>query len=414
MRTIRGVALVLTGLLAAADCFAQTQVATEKPPTFRASELFKGGVLAGPDFRINDVVTNDGYLNHYEITVGKDTYPVISDTAMEARLQELQALQKMNQIKGSKVYTDAVTKAAKAPLNLAEGMITAPGETLSNIGSGFGTFFDNVGHSMFGGASDQEEGALTTVVGLDIAKRECADKMGIDPYTQFPPVEERLAEISWTAVGGNLTVSAGFSAVPDGGGAVLRGTKTSQGMRGLIREKAPSELKELNEAKLKRLGINETLATAFLEHPKFSPTEKTYLVAALENLTGVTGKEIMIQRAVLVQNDTGAMILRRWAEMMDGYHNNVAKAQKIVKLGIAPALQRADGTIVWLVPIDYLAWTNDVAATYARSSQSLSGLPGVTGGELWILGTASPTAKQALAGYRWTVKEQVRQTLKLD
>ena len=67
-----------------------------------------------------------------------------------------------------------------------------------------------------------------------------------------------------------------------------------------------------------------------------------------------------------------------------------------------------------LFPIDYLAWTSTIARRHATNMKSLPGVSGVTGGEIWLEGTMSPKAKQALKAQNWVVKENTGATLGLD
>ena len=389
------------------------EAAGEPLPVFRASELLPGQKLSGPAYRVEQRVRNNGFLNIYSVTVDGKSYAVAGDALMRIRLRELAALQRMAQISRTNIYKEAVKKGAMGPLRTAKGLITSPIQTVKGIGSGVATFFKGVGHSIFGGASEQEEGVLKTALGFDIAKRKFAYKFGIDPYTSFAPVKERLNEISWAGVAGGLTVSAAFSAIPGPAGGAMSGTKTGDAMNRLIRDNTPAQLKKANAAKLRLMGVHASVAELFLEHPKYSPTQKTHIVEALA-LVGAGGRQEFIQRAILVQDETMAFFMRRWAEMFSAYHRRVAQIGRFVRLGMAPFAQRPDGVLVGLFPIDHLAWTDWVARRHASNLKTIRGIPGITGGEIWIAGTISPKARKELEYENWVVKERVRSILGLE
>lgn len=391
----------------------RAEAAGDPLPVFRASELLAGKNLSGPGYRVEERVRNNGFINIYSVAVDGKSYAVAGDASMRVRLRELAALHRMEQISRTSVYKEAVKKGAMGPLRTAKGLITSPVETVKGIGSGFATFFKGVGHSMFGGASEQEEGVLKTALGFAAAKRKFAYKFGIDPYTSFPPVKARLNEISWAGVAGGLTVSAAFNAIPGPAGGVLSGTKAGDAMNRLIRDRTPAELKKVNAAKLRLMGVHDYVAELFLEHPKFSPTQKTHLIEALA-LVGAGGRQGFIQRAVLVQDETMAFFMRRWAEMIFAYHRRVSRVARIVRLGRAPFVQRPDGVLVGLFPIDHLAWTDAIARRHASNLKSIGGIPGVTGGEIWISGTISPKARQELESENWVVKDRVGKILGLE
>jgi hypothetical protein len=100
--------------------------------------------------------------------------------------------------------------------------------------------------------------------------------------------------------------------------------------------------------------------------------------------------------------------------MKFAYHRRVAPVSRIVRMGMAPFVQRADGVLVGLFPIDHLAWTDTIARRHASNLKSLGSIGGVTGGEIWIAGTISPKARKELESENWVVKERVDRVLGLD
>ncbi len=386
---------MIAGLCGMSLLAVETAESAEPLPTFQTSTILAGARLTGSDFRIGATARNDGFLNHFSVTVDGEVHDVAGNALMKARLAELAALEKMERIKRSDVYIKAVKNAALSPLHAVKNLVTSPAQTVKAIGSGVGTFFRGVGHSLFGGRSEQEDNVLKTMVGLDGAKRKFAYKFGIDPYTSFPPVRERLNEIAWAGVAGNLTLSAAFSAIPGPASGALKATKLAEGMRKVLRDNTPAEFKKINQRKLAGMGVSASIAELFLEHPKFSPTQKTLLVDALARVPA-DNRGAFIQRAVLVQDETMAFFMRRWAEMIAAYDQRVARVSRFVRLGKMPIAQRKDGVIVATLPIDHLAWSETIARRHGTNMQSISSIPGVTGGEIWIEGTISKQARNAL------------------
>ena len=184
-------------------------------------------------------------------------------------------------------------------------------------------------------------------------------------------------------------------------------------MNRVIRDNTPAELKKIDGRKLRSMGVHDSVAGIFLEHPKYSPSERTRLVSALASVAA-TGREDFIQRASLAPNETMAIFLRRWAEMIAAYNRRIKPVQRIVRVGKAPFVQHADGVLVGLFPIDYLAWTSSIAQRHATNMKSLPGVKGVKGGEIWLEGSLSPKAKRALEAQNWVVKENTGATLGLQ
>lgn len=412
-KTIPCAFMVLTLIAGTLASPASAQNSGEQLPIFRASDLLPNARLSGPNYRVNEAVINNGFLNIYSVTVDGHSYEVAGNAAMKVRLNELAALQQMEAIQRTDVYKKALKTAAMGPLRTVKGLVVAPVDTVKGIASGVKTFFGGIGHAMFGETSEQEEGVMKTALGFDVAKRKFADKFGIDPYTSFPPVRERLNEISWAGVGGSLTVSGAFQALPSPAKGAVGGTKSAAAMNSLIRDNTPNELNTINENRLKAMKVSDGIAELFLEHPKFSPTEKTLLVDALA-LVGVHNRETFIKRAVLVQDEAMAFFMRRWAQMTTAYHVKIQPAARFVALGKMPMLQRADGIVIGLLPVDYLAWSEGVARRHATNMNQIKSIQGVTGGELWFEGSISPQARKSLEAQNWVVKDNVTHLLGLN
>ncbi len=413
----RGMLMAVAGMLSAFVLLsagaATAQQIHEAQAVFRASALLPGQSLAGPNYRIEETVQNDGFMNRYTVTVAGKPYTVDGTALMRIRLSELKALEFMATVKKTDVYTKSLKKAATGPLSTAKGMVTKPIDTVKGAATGVGKFFGNIGHAMFGGASEQEEGVFKTVIGFATAKRKFAYEFGIDPYTTFPPVKEVLEEIAWAGAGGGLTVSAAFMGIPGVGGSVVRGTKTTDAMNRLVRDKSPAELKKINARKLKKMTVNDSVAELFLEHPKFSPTRKTRLVNALA-FVGVYDRQHFIERAILVQDETMAFFMQRWAEMFAAYHIKVKPLARFYRLGKMPIAQRPDGTLIAVLPLDHLIWTDEIAARHTANMRDITKIGGgVSGGEIWIEGTVSAAARKVLEAQNWVVKENVGKQLGL-
>jgi len=83
----------------------------------------------------------------------------------------------------------------------------------------------------------------------------------------------------------------------------------------------------------------------------------------------------------------------------------------IVEINGVPFLQRKDGLVVGLFPLDYIPWTALLWHKEKIVSEAIEKLPGVTGKELWIEGTVDPVARKALEERGWKVEDKVRDKL---
>ena len=384
----------------------------EAPPTFRASDILAPDMVSGPHHKIAETVENDGVLNRFQVETPQGPLTVVGTDRLMIRLHEVEALQQMEEVKRGDVFVEALKNSAKAPLELAKGLITDTGQTISDVGKGAGDFFDSVGHSLFGSPSEEEAGTIETVVGYDAIKRKFAYEFGVDPYTNYEALQERLIELSRAALLGGITTKVAFAAIPNRAASItLRATSFSEGMRKLVRDTSPAELKQINAEKLAEMGVDDSVSELFLDHPHYSPTKKTYIVNALDQMTGAADRGIFLKRAALAPDEQMAFLMQRMAELMLSYHTTVAPAKRMVPAGRLVFLQRADGVAVGVVPLDHIIWRQTTAKRIAEMGAALDGIEGTTGKELWVEGTVSELFRENLTSQGWVIQEKARDKL---
>ena len=266
-------------LIMAGPALAQTGT-FDQPVTFQAAELLPNEVLSGPNFRVQGAVENDGVVNRYRVETQDGLLVIDGTDRLLVRVREIQALARMREVERTEVFKKGLINAAKAPIHLAKGLVTQPVDTISNVATGVGKFFGSVGHSLFGGRSEEEEGVLKTALGFDAIKRQFAYEFGVDPYSRYEPLQDRLTDLSWTAFAGGVPIKVAFGAIPGPTGAVLSGSSFANGVSQLVRDKTPAELKKINGRKLASMGLPSALIDQFLEHPQYSPTRKTFIVSS--------------------------------------------------------------------------------------------------------------------------------------
>ena len=108
------------------------------------------------------------------------------------------------------VFGDALVASVKAPVKGAVALVTSPIDTGKDIIEGTGQFLGNVGSSIFRDDPDQDN-VVKVALGYDVTKRQFAFEFGIDPYTDYDPVADRLGEIARSALAGGLTPIAAMA-----------------------------------------------------------------------------------------------------------------------------------------------------------------------------------------------------------
>ena len=148
-RNWRGV--VLCTIMALALCgsvFASTALSEEfqkTPVVLQASDVLPGALIQGPNYSVRATVISDGFINTYDLDTNYGPLRVESTALLLKRIGELKALAQIEQLKNTDVYMNAFKQVARGPINTAEGLVQDPSGTVSNVASGIGQFFSNVG-----------------------------------------------------------------------------------------------------------------------------------------------------------------------------------------------------------------------------------------------------------------------------
>jgi len=402
---LTAVVLALTWMVPGVAAESSPPVKTP-PIALKASDVLPKEILVGPNYKVEQTVTNDGLVNTYKLVTDYGPFTIESTSFLIERINEMKALDHMEELAQTKTFADALKKGATAPLRTAKGLVTHPIDTVSGVASGVASWFGDIGRAVTSDDPDQEN-VVSAAIGYAGIKRKYAYEYKINAYTRYEPVQRKLTEIARASVAGGLAPKAAFGLIKKPIGTALRLSGTADTMRKVVRDKSPAELDDMNDKKLIAMGISDSLAKEFLKNPHYDPQESTLLVGELESMKNVAGRESFVKVAALAPEYMVARYMRERAQMMANYHLNVSPVVRIVQVGGTPFLQRKDGVIIGPFPLDYVVWT---AALWRREkivSESIERLRGVTGKELWIGGTVDPEARKALESRGWKVDENV-------
>jgi hypothetical protein len=380
------------------------------PVTLNARDFIEKDLIQGENYRVEDNVKNDGMINTYPLSTAYGPLTVQSTAELLIRVNELKALVIMEEMDRKKVFGDALVSGVTGTVKGAAEFVKSPIDSGKNIIKGTGQFLSNLGQSIFSDDPDQDN-VVKVALGYDVAKRQFAFEFGIDPYTDYDPVVNRLGEIARAAVAGGLTPKAAMAAVDHKVVLAMRISGTAYGMMQLVRDNPPAKLKEINREKLLKMGVDERLTEAFVDNYRYNPQEETLLVGELETMKGVDGLEIFVGRAALATGKTMALSYRIRAQMMAGYHANVAPVETILNIEGVLALQSGSGELVFLVPADFVAWTKALEGKADAVDKAIGKMPGVAGRELWVTGGFGKEAREGFESRGWRLVENANHLL---
>ncbi|MGA3117359.1 MAG: hypothetical protein ABSF90_23335 [Syntrophobacteraceae bacterium] len=380
------------------------------PVLLQASDVLQGELIKGLNYSVRPTVTSDGFINTYDLDTNYGPLRVESTVLLLKRIGELKALAQIEQLKNTDVYMNAFKQVARGPINTAEGLVQDPSGTVSNVASGIGQFLSNAGKTVTSDNPNKGK-LLNSASGQASYKRQYAAEFGVDPYTTYEPLQKALNDLSWTAAAGGLTVKAAFMAIPGGAGFAVGAMGTADTAKNLLSDKTPVELESINQSSLAGMEVSNASTKAFMQNTNFDPYEQTLLVSALAGMKGVRSRAIYIDKAAAAPEESVAVFLRVRAQLMSLYNDKTHSVKSFVVADGIPVLLTNNGKIVAIFPLDYVAWTQNVARKVETVSAAIKQMPGVSGKELWVTGKVDPIARKALEANGWKVEERVREKL---
>jgi hypothetical protein len=404
-------ALALLWLLAI-NLPVHAQQTYEASAVLNASQILPPELLSGPNHRVQERVTNDGYLNIYKLDSKFGTFTVVSTALLRKRIGEINAMVVMEKVQGSKEYVDSIKEGGLDAMTSALSLMTRPVQTISGAVQGLGAAFSRVGEGLFGAKRSQsEESRVKDLIGFSTTKRQYAFQFDVDVYSDNQKLQDMLNKISWAGYAGSLTWSAAMAAVPGGAGLAMTVIGSNKLLNQVFQNTPPVELRKMNTDKLNAMGVDPQITDAFINNSIFSPREQTLLVHALGEMNGVADQGAFIRLALPSQNSTVALVRQRQAQMYAGYNKSVTPLASFISLGQFAVGQTTNGALVFNLPMDYLVWTEPMARLILGANQLVNTLPGIKEKQVWITGTLSPRARKEITGRGWQIHDRTEAQL---
>lgn len=417
---------------AAISCFAcsagltHAQGGLESLPTLAGSELAPPSLLSGALHKVAEPVKVEDYFGRFVIESKFGKFSVIGENMLAVRVSELQAIEALQKVQQDSAFTDALASSAKGVAKFAESAVTEPGRTAENVGKGIGTVFGRIGYLAKSGGnyvSDQASDLTGSGVkdkpkakaaraeeaeppsftgdpfGYNMARREWAKKLQIDPYTSNPVLRPLLDKAATATFAGNfgVTLTLGAVMVP-----VQYAYQLDDTVRQSVWNKPAIDLEKENEAKLIALGVAPRTVRDLLRNKWFTPSLQTALVARLEVLGKVDGVESVVAIAAVTQGEARARFLLESLAMLTLHQQKAGKFVRVTMSSLVPAGVTADGALVAALAIDYGIWDKGAAAFAQR--QDFTAPKKI----LLVAGKISPRARQSIEKAGWEVKTGLR------
>lgn len=343
-----------TLLAALSYCISSPLMALENPQQVDATALL-GSLSDGPNYRITSSVQSDGLFRIFVFDTSYGQYQTKGTGYAKVFIQELRSLNALEKMSKSDVFTKSLTNAATAPIKYGADLIINPIGTIRRSASGVSNMVDRVS----AGLSNQDGSRSSTtdsLLGVDDARRQIAVGLGIDPYTQFPPLSEKLTEIANAAALGGISVKVALAAIPGGVGTVISTAGSADSAGNTLRDKTSAQISQDVKGSLARLGVSGSTISLFIQNRSYSPADLLAISRALGRLRA-GNTQIFIERAAAATNRATANFQRQRAEFLAERSSQLGGISSFVSVGGFPLNRTQDGNIIAAFPFDDISWT---------------------------------------------------------
>jgi hypothetical protein len=361
---VAGTASVALG----APAFAAGTAIIETVSETKADQVV-GAHSTGSNWTVQSPVHSDGFMHLFALQTPYGNYQVSGDRLLSERLNELQAVETLEKMSKTKAFVDAAENAGLAPLRFGRDLVTAPIETTGRFVSGVTNMFDKVG-SEINNRSASRDSLVESVTGIQKAKRELAFTLGVDPYSEFPPLAEGLNGVAQMMALGDISISAAYSAIPGGAGIAVSSVTTASTLSQPLRDKSSAEIAGVVRAKLKALGVSDDQAKAFFANTAYSPADQLAIVDALTTLNA-KDSGAFIARAATAESADVAKFQRYRVELMAKENKRLGTLASFETVSGFAINRDKSGNFVAVFPFDEVVWTEIAAHAFGEMSADI-------------------------------------------
>lgn len=347
---------------------ASTAVAVELPKP-QPAEKYLGKTATGPNYTVHKMVRSDGVMRIFDVdtSYGKFAFDGVEFTKL--RLHELAAVAALEKMSQSEAFGNAFGRAALGPIKFGADLITNPAGTVERSLSGIGNMFDRVGAGLSNTSADRDN-MMDSLLGVSDTQRELAVELDVDPYTDFPPLAQRLKEMAGIMAGGGLPIRAGLSLVPGGIGIAVSSVATVSDAKDTLRSKTAAQVIAQTRAILFSLGVPDETTNRLVENRNYTPADLLIMALALKRLNA-QNTAAFIEVAADVGSRNVAFYHRRRAQILAARNTELGGIVSFVTVAGQPINTARNGSIIAAFVVDDISWTDIQQRTFITATAEI-------------------------------------------
>jgi hypothetical protein len=345
---------VVLGCLGAGSAFAP--LAAFEIPQERSAATYLGALTEGNNYHVAARVRSDGNMLIFVVDTKYGKFQVDGVELTKVFIQELTAIDALEKISQSDTFAKSLGRSATAPIRYGANLIVNPVGTVGDSLSGVANMFDRATASLADPKADRATTA-DSLLGVDDARRELAVSLGVDPYTNFPPLAQKLTDVASATAAGGLSVKAALAVIP-GGVAVIAVSSVSsiQSASDTLRDKTSAQIAQEVKATLLHLDVSPDTVARFVTNRAFTPADLLLTSRALARLNA-DNTQAFVDRAAEANSRSVAFFERRRAELLSERGRELGGIADFINVGGFALNRNRAGNVVALFPCDDIAWT---------------------------------------------------------
>ena len=362
---------------------------------------FLGKVAVGPNYKVRPIVRSDGVMRIFDVDTSYGEFAFDGVEFAKLRLHELDATAALEKMSRSDAFVNAFGHAALAPIKFGTDLITKPANTVERSLNGISNMFDRVGAGLANDRANRDP-IFESLLGVSDTQRELAVELDVDPYTDFPPLAQRLKEMASAMAGGGIPVRAGLALVPGGVGIAVSSVATINSAKDTLRDKTAAQVIVEARSILLSLGVPPETTNRLVENRNFTPADLLIMARALDQLHA-ENTAAFIQHAVNANSRNAAFYQRRRAQILAVHSTELGVLISFVAVGGQPINVARGGNVVAVFVFDDIAWTEVQQRTFRAATIELRRTnPGAVP-ILATTGTVTAMAAGAIGKLGWKI-----------
>ena len=291
------------------------------------ADVVEPALLSGPLHVLQPCARVDGHMLQFRLDTRFGPQEAASLGLLRIRVAELPAVEALERASHAGLAATAAEDSVRRIGSTVESVASRPAQTLKALPAGALRFFqdklDQLGGTLqdagdrageqFAGAGEAYDRVSTRPgvvlqeaaddpwwqrgggrlwrlgkdwIGYGETRRRWAQRLGVDPYSSNPLINDRMDSLAWAALAGDKAVGMATGQLGSAAGQALGAARRINRM---VWELPPEQVRERNDQRLAALACGEAERRRFLRNGRFTPTLQTALVDALVELQPARG-----------------------------------------------------------------------------------------------------------------------------